>query len=524
MKDKLKNISRFHIVIIMIMLFSAAVLLYLTTIKSGMHVDEYLSYGLANNEYIGEVGSNKVRPEYGVRLAATDIFDTFFYPDGFSIRNVWLNQGKDVHPPLYYLLLHIFTLILHNFFALKTGVLLNIVIHMVNIVLLCLVLKELLSKEYEVILGTMLYAFVPIILGNVLFIRMYALLSSFILALTLLFVKECKNPNSKKFYIKLGVISVFGTLTHYYFLVYLFYCCMIWGIYILCKRRWKELVVFVGTMAVSGGVSIAVFPYMLKHIFSGDRGQQSFGNVLSLSTLIKNGKVFIPAIDNVYGGFLLAVIIAAVVLLIFRCIVWEKAKRKQNGINCWMMVFIPCIMYFLTVSKIAVLAATRYIAPMYALCIILLMGLFEKLTFYITDNDKAKCIVGILMISILLNSSWKTYTWTELHSAAEECINTARKYGVNNECIYIMNLSYHSLPSYQEFIQYQNMTFIRDNNMELLYTDEYSGYDHVVMYFDKSTGQENIDEILAKMIEMNPGLNGYEELHEYSYNIAYYLE
>ena len=190
----------------------------------------------------------------------------------------------------------------------------------------------------------------------------------------------------------------------------------------------------------------------------------------------------------------------------------------------WLIIFIPCVLYLLTITKIAIMSATRYISPSYAICVILLMGLFDKIVSSLTERDWVKWFAGAMMVAILLNNGYKIYTWTELHTEAKECVENARKYGINNDCIYVFASSGFIYPAYQEFIQYQNITFIRGNDLELLYTDDYSGYDHVVMYFDEHVGQEKIDGILEKMIEMNPGLDGYEMLHKYSYNTAYYLD
>lgn len=522
MKNRWKKINRYHILLLIIMLAAVVLLLVLTTKKEGMHVDEYLTYGLANNEFNG---TNKISSlQYGVKLAAADVYDDFFYPDDFSIRNVWLNQAYDVHPPFYYLIFHIFTLITHHFLGLKTGVLLQIIIHVINIGLIWLIMKELLSKEYEALLGTILYAFLPIVLGNVLFIRMYVMLSTCILALTLLFVKGWNQTDRKAFYVKLGLLSVFGALTHYYFLIYLFYCCIVWGINILMKRKWKELTVFLATMVGAGVASIAVFPYMLQQMFSGDVGKSSISRLLSLSTFKKNTIPFLQAINHVFGGYLPVVLSVVIALLIFRYVIWNGSKEKKNYMSRWLIIFIPCVLYLLTITKIAIMSATRYISPSYAICVILLMGLFERIVSSLTDRDLVKWIAGVLMVAIMLNNGYKTYTWTELHMEAKECVENARKYGINNDCIYVFASSGFIYPAYQEFIQYQNMTFIRGNDLELLYTDDYSGYDHVVMYFDEHVGQEKIDGILEKMIEMNPGLDGYEMLHKYSYNTAYYLD
>ena len=131
------------------------------------------------------------------------------------------------------------------------------------------------------------------------------------------------------------------------------------------------------------------------------------------------------------------------------------------------------------------------------------------------------------MTGLILNNGYKAYTWPELYTEAKECVETARKYGADNECIYVSNVTWRSFTAYQEFIQYQNMTFIMDSALDQLYTEDYSGYDHVVMYFDKNLGQEKIDEILEQMIRINPGLEEYHMVqmqHGYSYNAMYYLE
>lgn len=522
MIKKLKNIDRFHVLVFIIMLFSALFLLFLTTQKEGMHVDEYLTYSDANRE-VG--GNNTVHPEYGVRVSTADVYDPYLYADSFNLRNIYLNMQRGTHPPLYYILINTLCYITNNFLALKTGVLLNIIIHVIDIGLVWLIMEEMLSSKYEALAGTAFFAFLPVILGNVLFVRMYILSGTFTLGLTLLFVKEWGKAGGKTFYIKLGILSVGGALTHYYFLVYLFYSCMVWGIYIISKRRWKELAIFLGTMTASGIVSISIFPSMIKHIFIRGRGKESFSSAVTFSSVFHNNiKSYATAINRLYGGFLVAVILMAAAWFVFRFVIGNREKGSWAWANKWVIVFFPCILDLLTITKVSPLTTPRYIAPVYGVCVILLMGLFDNIISFVTEREYIKWIAGVLFCGILLNNSYNTYTWPELYSAAEACVAEARQYGVNNECIYVLSYTWRSYPSYQEFIQYQNMTFIPQDRLDLLYTSEYAGYDHVVMYFDKDMSQEDIDGILMNMIDMNPDLERYEKLHEYSYNVTYYLE
>lgn len=519
MKKILKHVGQYQIMILIIMLLSACLLLFLATQKEGMHIDEYLTYKLANAKW-----DQTFSPTYGVRLDANEVFESYFYPSGFSLKSVWLNQKADVHPPLYYLFFHIFILLTHHFLGLKTAILLNIVIHMINIVLVWLVLKEMLSEKNMALLGTVLYAFLPSVLGNVLFIRMYVLVSTFILAITLLVAKEWNKSERKSFYLKLGLLSVAGTMTHYYFLIYLFYCCIVWGIYIIVQRKWKELAVFIGTMTASGVISLLVFPYMPQHIFESGRGQESFAAVSSLSKLISNGRVFWQLINNVYSGFLLGILVFAAGLLIHRFYIGRETQQESGFDFRWLCIFIACTLYVVTVAKVAPYSVSRYIAPIYALCVILLMGLLNKIVSVVTSRADVRWMLGVFLIGLLLNNAYDRYTWPELYRENIEQVTEARTYGANNECIYVMSKSYHGYSSYPEFIQYRSITFIQDVDLDLLYTEEYAGYDHVVMYIDRDIDQKMIHDILDKMIAMNPGMDSYEELHASDYNDVYYLD
>lgn len=518
-----KQMKRTYAVLGGIILLSAVLLLWLLGAKEGMHVDEYLTYGLSNYDREGYMPD----PELGVRLSPDEFFDDYFYADSLNIKKVWLNQGNNVHPPLYYLLFHIFTLVTGHFLSLKTGALLNIIFHSINICLLWLILRKAARKNYTALIGTILYAFMPIILESVLFTRMYVLLSTFVLGLTLLFVSQWNSENKKAFYVKLGIISVCGALTHYYFLVYLFFCCLIWGIRLLKERKWKETAGFLLTMTASGAACLGIFPYILRQVFKSNGGKRTYSSLISLD-FMENGRAFWKAINNVYGGFLLAVLLIAAVLFLCQYLFGkqkeEGQEKEQNDRSFRIIIYLPCLLFFVTVTKIAIMPGIRYISPIYGICIIALMCLFENLTVYLTKREEVQCVAGILLAGVLINSGWQRYDWPELHLEAKQYVEEAETYGANNECICILTSSWRCLPNYQEFIQYRNIIFIPFDGLELLYQEEYAGYDSVVLYIDQNMSQEETEEILQSMIAMNEGLSGYTKMHEYTYYTAYYLE
>ena len=90
-----------------IILYVTFFLLMVITIskKENYHVDELFSYGLSNN-----VGHITMIFDDGAKYDPADVYGKYLTVSNnrhkFDYRNVWINQKNDVHPPLYYMILH----------------------------------------------------------------------------------------------------------------------------------------------------------------------------------------------------------------------------------------------------------------------------------------------------------------------------------------------------------------------------------------------------------------------------------
>lgn len=71
--------------------------------KKDLNVDEVLSYGLSN--HVGSLVIEEGRTYYPSNEFWLD-YMTVDERVGFHYGNVWKNQAADVHPPLYYMILH----------------------------------------------------------------------------------------------------------------------------------------------------------------------------------------------------------------------------------------------------------------------------------------------------------------------------------------------------------------------------------------------------------------------------------
>ena len=90
-------------------LFLAGVFIAVGNLKLGFNVDEIYTFGLSNHQY-SESHSLHLSLIDGISYDGEEIWKAYteVSEDGrFDYSNVFENQTHDVHPPLYYVLIHI---------------------------------------------------------------------------------------------------------------------------------------------------------------------------------------------------------------------------------------------------------------------------------------------------------------------------------------------------------------------------------------------------------------------------------
>ena len=114
----------------------------------------------------------------------------------------------------------------------------------------------------------------------VLFLRMYTVMQLWCLLALYLHLRMIREEKLRlRDYVLLGVSALLGAMTHYYFLAFLFILALCFGIYLLKNRRFRETIGYCITMAGAAITAVAIYPAMLKHIFSGYRGDETINNL-----------------------------------------------------------------------------------------------------------------------------------------------------------------------------------------------------------------------------------------------------
>ena len=331
--------------------------------KQGMHEDEFYSYYSSNRTYgliaEGTVHRDTVTDELIVREG-----------EGFNFGLVREVQSWDVHPPVYYFVLHFVCSLMPGVFSMWQGLWINLACLLISLILMKLLGDILLNAAMEesgfersianetrcsvavcaVILSWGLSAAT---LTGVVFIRMYMLLTVWILAVTLLhFLPQIRTdvistgdtaegsgrgPGDEIcpwFWPVLGVLTFCGFMTHYYFFIWLFFLAVAWNIREIIRTRSVRTALLYGlTMIVSFGLCYLFYPAFPAQMFRGQRGAQATGNFLDMSNTWDRICFFAEKVNRIgFGGIFWILIGLAVVMCLLNA---DSRRGLRTKIARW---------------------------------------------------------------------------------------------------------------------------------------------------------------------------------------------
>ncbi|MCI8481543.1 MAG: hypothetical protein HFJ27_00110 [Clostridia bacterium] len=392
---------------ILVVIFIAIILLQVATrIQYGqdkvyLHIDEGYSYGLMNYNKVDIMNND-------------DFYDTWhekeYYQDYLSISAkeamdfspVYENQKNDVHPPFYYLLLRIAASFTIDSFSKWTGIILNIIIFILTCIFIYLISNKIFQNKVYAIFMVLVNGFTLCSIDTTIFIRMYALNALNLLIIVYWHIKNWNNQNlTIKDLTVMAIAIIIGSLTHYYYLVFLFILFIIYLIKWITQRSVNNVIKYLVTMIISGIVSLVIFPYSFVHMFMGYRGTGAFANLLNIEQMWNSfGKYLAILNNNGFNGTLAIIIAIAFIIAIYKILKDRKITLKFKNKEFWVMC-IPTVIYFTIIALVSPYQELRYIMPV---CPLLLVSVFYLLKvvlegiFSIQNTYKILTAVFIVML------------------------------------------------------------------------------------------------------------------------------
>ena len=354
------RICRFMFVVIWCAQIFTAV--YFCYQKKGFHEDEYYTYYSTSRTYGLNIENN-------AWMEHDDYFNEFVVLEGerFQYGLVKQVQSWDVHPPVYYWLFHTIASLFPGEFSKWYGLVLNLVAFGISMILLwILCLKVTKQNEKLSLLICFFYGFTPAVMSSVVFIRMYALLTVFVLICAVLHVRAVEEYRSeresafykneletypkadvlggkakkavrlslRRFLLPISVVTYLGFLTQYYYFIFLFFIGFAFCVYLLWKDRnlWN-CIRYALSLATAFVLAYLTYPACLGQMFRGQRGAQATGNFLDVSNTFMRLESFYELMDEYVFGKMFSLLLLVIILMLLYVLFLERVIKYRNALN-----------------------------------------------------------------------------------------------------------------------------------------------------------------------------------------------
>lgn len=382
-----------------------AAALYFCVQKQGFHEDElytYYSTARTNGFYV-ENGKWMDRETYRNEFVVLP-------NERFQYGLVKQVQSWDVHPPMYYWVFHIAASFVPGVFSKWIGLSVNLFFHGINLCLLAWLTYLVSKKDWTItLLVNLVYGFSPAAMSGVVFIRMYEMLTTFVLLCAILHVCVVLTSGSGRHerserlpvttLLAMAAVTYFGFLTQYYYFIFLFFLAGAFCLWLLWRdRKIGNCLRYVLAQGIAFCLAYLTYPAFPGQMFRGQRGAQATQNFFDFSNTFDRIGFFLHLMNGYVFGYFFFIILPVVVVQAVRVRRQEAAvagqRRKGDmagragdtgrdmieneprlGLAFWMLLF-TAVGYFIVVSKTALLlgnTSIRYQLPIYGIAVLLLL-------------------------------------------------------------------------------------------------------------------------------------------------------
>ena len=469
-----------------------------------------ISYYLKNEDEFQDELNKKIaeeKPIWKTKEQAKE-YMTVSSDEIFNYWSVYYNQARDVHPPLFYMLVHLVSSICLNNFTKYIIFSINLIFYIAS----CFVLKKILklfNKEELSWITVLLYGLSMGMISIVMFQRMYMMLTFFAMVYLYLNINIFKNSFEidKKTKRKLTITVILGFLTQYYFCIYAALVAIISAICMIKNKKWDSLKRYVWCHVKAAIIGLILFPASIYHIFFSYRG--AAGGVAEGSYLGRLQEY----LKLIFYGFSIPEILGYITLGI---IIAMFIKRKDIAT----LICLPIFLFVLVIAKIAPFINIRYISIVFPIIIIAVeLGVVssvkelmktiknDKMLQFISKNAS---IIILVVIALVVSGYGLLKSKPEfLYTDYSKRIEIAEQYS-NLKFVYIGQSPFNQLQDMEEFLRYDNSIII--NTWQLDRLKEIDGLDdNTEFILNIKCWVTDFDKTLKTVLE-NTGAKDYELL------------
>lgn len=428
----------------------------------------------------------------------------------FNYASVYYNQRGDVHPPFFYILLHTICSVFQGVFSKWFGLGLNMVILLLALVAIYHMCEKHFGGRKIALAAVCMYAFSVGFMSTAMFIRMYALLTLMTILCTHVHLNILKADFrfNKKLSTALFFTVLGGYYTQYYFVLYAIGIAVVIVILMVLKRKWKDIFSYVLTLGGAAVTGIAIWPFAIKHVFGGYRGQASL-DILQTGSFYwyKAEYMLNHIVDNIFGGMKWLPIMIGVLGLGMGLVL----RRKEFQYAKAAILVIPIVFYTLIVGQISPFLTDRYVMctyPFWCIMSIVAIGYAGKSLLHVFEgrfSKKQKMSVNIAMLIffglLILSNNFAIKEPGYLNRGGQETYTVPD----NTDCVFIIPDGSYNESSEEITIlaQCRRVGIVYEGNLDVLLQDyQYKSGEYLLVEIINSLDENEVIEKVKRTFQL----------------------
>ena len=516
--------------------------------KEGYHMDELLSFELANAEFtpwivptqpvgrlekyvvneirgesVGETWSNIVetvrdvvtnRGNSKMLSYKADVYEepvwidrqqfqdyiTVGDEDAFNYLSVYFNVKDDNHPPLHFMLLHTISSVFRGKITPAMGCAVNLAA-VAGILILLMKLGKAYAEAFGVgegrafsLTAALFYGLSAGAVATALLIRMYALLTFFCVAYFYILVKKWRAEEFERHNKLLIFVTVLGFLTQYFFLFYCLVLAFVVAVLLLAEKKYKALFSFIRSMVIAAVLGLLCFPCAISDVFSSTRGVEALDSLAQGfdgygARLIE----FLRIVIQSCGGYRVGVLFVLAAVLSAIGLISRKKQRENSALPLLWMLFVPPLAYFLLASRMAPYRVDRYMMPLFPF---LTFSLILLVFLICRSAGKYGAVVAVLLV-LLQAMQTVNYNGNYLYAGYSGQLALAEE-NADSACICV----YAGVGYYEnlvEFTDYERTLLVTPDELENREdTESITELEEVVVLVKYGVSSEDVEHIMTE--------------------------
>lgn len=507
----------FVVSMVILLLFQLALLFFYGNQKAGFHEDELYTF-YSTNKTAGLFVNDR---QWTSREQL--YHDLVVLPgEQFRYDVVKQMQSWDVHPPLYYYMVHTICSLFPNVFSKWLGIAVNLFAFVGSFVLLAYGAYMAAGEKHGKMIAFLTclgWGFGSAVISGVMFIRMYQWLTLFILLCLDLHLRAIKKSDFriKSFFFPLGITVFLGFLTQYYYIVFHFFLGVGFCFLLLKNKKIKELITYVVTCAAGLGLAICYYPACLSHIFRGYRGTEAVSEFGDASNTLDRLRFFYGLFDDyVMNGTLSIWLLLLCLCLVTRGYLKKKGKAGNQLMNAstWLMLF-SAMGYFFIISKTALLlgeTSNRYQLPVYGILLFLILYVSWKIAEGFVGNYRVLAGVFAAVLILIDGMALKNDKVFFLYREEKEIMEFVDTHANEPVVVFYNDASpEHVWWLLDELIRYPKVYLAGEENTALITDETITESEKLLVYI---AGHENQELCLEGILSANHNLKSYRAVGE----------